>query len=617
MAVEFKEGYVKSIQQEGMSRVAAIRSQPLVSLYMNRADLKPDKKNKLIAAINALGGQELTLDDVLNEGPKKTALIDSIVGSDKAANVKALVGDLGKNVLAEVGVTAQGTANPLRAMIKAQVGSAEYDKKGLGTDTTRLRPLNIPREVYQGSKDVAASLMANPDTRLAGGRMILMMLGGYRPSDFKALRIENIDFKTGLVLGLELKTDDKSKAAGIGAAYFPRPQLDVIKAIMGDRKEGLLFENPDPLDKLINERLRTADMPEILYRQESTGKNITKPATAYDFRRMQETALQAAGYTSTNPVRKYLTWRPISGKEASEGYMALINQSAELEEANALSFEPFIHMTDGNIVEMPDGSVTKTHGQFLTEVGVTELSPYTLRYTASTRGRARLPIAEIERLDLEDTGVVYSDSPIASKATVTDPAAASAYIDIARTNQETRKVQAEINLREKQQSLANMPPKPSKSTTAPEPDMISSAEDLSPDTQKALGSGFDLDAFLGKTKDVVDSVVDKIPPKVIKAIPFLAAPAGYEIAKETASDMGLPGFLPEIIGAAGAAAEVVSPIAPTDIKDASIGFAGVIEKGEQERQVLLNRARQSKTTDIDRGPEAAPATEQDQGFLTR
>jgi hypothetical protein len=112
-------------------------------------------------------------------------------------------------------------------------------------------------------------------------------------------------------------------------------------------------------------------------------------------------------------------------------------------------------------------------------------------------------------------------------------------------------------------------------------------------------------------------VVDKIPPKVIKAIPFVGAPAGYEIAKETASDMGLPGFLPEIIGAAGAAAEVVSPIAPTDIKDASIGFSGVIEKGEQERQALLNRARQSKTTNIDRGPEAAPATQPDQGFLSR
>lgn len=594
MAVEFRDGYISRIQQEGMSRVDALRSQPIVSLYMNRTDLTTNKKSKLVSAISELGGQELTLGDIIDEGPKRTALIDTLINTGETSNVKALIGDLGKNLFAEAGITAQGTANPLRAMMRGQVGGAEYEKKGFGTDTARLRPLNIPKEVYQGTKDIAASLMASPDTRLAGGRMILMMLGGYRPSDFKALRIENIDFETGLVTGLELKTD-KGKVSGIGAAYFPRPQLDVIRSIIGDRKEGLLFENPAALDKLINDQLKSADMPEILYRQESTGKNITQPVTAYDFRRMQETTLQAAGYKSDDPIRKYLTWRPLSKKEASEGYMALINQSAAIEEANALSFEPYIHLTDGNVAEMADGSVMKTHGQFLTEVGVKNLSPFTLRYAASKKGRSTLPIAEMERLDLEDTGVTYSDTPIASKPVVTDPDAASKYIEIAKTNQETRKVQADINLQKKKQERASMPPVASEPKVE-QTDLIESTEDLSDDSRKALGSGFDMNKFLGKTAKAVG-----VGAVLETARQFIEEPVA------TAAELGKEVLLERGLGA-GPGAAVSMIMQSTDLASG--------ELTDEERGYPVEAMRDTGFVDIDRGPEAASAN-QDQGFLSR
>ena len=613
MAVDFNKDFISQITADGKSRGDALRGSSLVDIISNRTDISDKVKAARTQVLSELGASGITLGDITEETPAGKQLFNSIIEKGSTNSVNGFIGDF-KSILAEVGVTAQGTTNPFRTMLKSSVGEAGYLKAGFSTDVSRLIPLQFPQEVYTESKRIAAGLMADPKTRPAGGRMLMMMMGGYRPSDFKALKIENIDFNTGLVKGLELKTDAKpgKKSSNVKIGYLPTAQRDIIKSIIGDKTSGLVFEKPSSLDKTIGDALKNSAIPDIEYLQESTGEYVKQPFSAYDWRRVMETSLSAKGYNDDDLVRKALTWRPPAGNV--QKYQAVIDQSGAIEEANAKAFEPYVLLTEGNRTTGPDGKFTLTHGQFLSDVGVTQLSPYTQRYTVSADGVSKLPVHFQDVVQQKSQGVSFSDKTIASAAITVDPLASDTFVELSKTQMETQLLEAEAAKRTAQ---ANMPPKPSKSTTAREPDMISSAEDLSPDTQKALGSGFDLDAFLGKTKDVVDSVVDKIPPKVIKAIPFLAAPAGYEIAKETASDMGLPGFLPEIIGAAGAAAEVVSPIAPTDIKDASIGFSGVIEKGEQERQALLNRARQSKTTNIDRGPEAAPATQPDQGFLSR
>ena len=311
MAVEFSENYISSITAEGGSRGEALKSQPLISVYMARKDLSTNKKAKIVEAITSLGGQELTLGDLVTEDANRIIFLDNIIAEGQTSDVKAMIGDF-KNLFAEIGVTAQGTTNPFRGILEKHVGQARYEQAGFGTATARLRPISIPPEVYQETKDIAASLMADrdPEVKSAGGRMLLMMLGGYRPSDFKALNIENIDFDTGVVTGLELKTDKGTK--GIGVAYMPRPQLDVIRSVIGNRTSGLVFENPSKLDKIILQELRTSNLPKIKYLQESTRQVVEQPFTAYDFRRMQESTLQAAGFNSDNPIRKYLTWRPLA-----------------------------------------------------------------------------------------------------------------------------------------------------------------------------------------------------------------------------------------------------------------------------------------------------------------
>jgi len=508
MAVEFSENYISSITAEGGSRGEALKSQPLISVYMARKDLSTNKKAKIVEAINSLGGQDLTLGDLVTEDANRVIFLDNIIAEGQTSDVKAMIGDF-KNLFAEIGVTAQGTTNPFRGILEKHVGQAKYEQAGFGTATARLRPISIPPEVYQETKDIAASLMADrdPEVKYAGGRMLLMMLGGYRPSDFKALKIENIDFDTGVVTGLELKTDKGTK--GIGVAYMPRPQLDVIRSIIGNRTSGLVFENPSKLDKIILQELRTSNLPKIKYLQESTRQVVEQPFTAYDFRRMQESTLQAAGFNSDNPIRKYLTWRPLAKKDASEGYMALQNQSSAIEAANALSFEPYVHLTEGNTVKLNDNMVLKTHGQFLTDVGVTQLSPFTKKYVASEAGRSRLPVNVLEKLEQVDDGVTYPQESIMTKATDVSPEAAADYLETSKINRETRRTQAQIDLLDKQAELAAKPAPPK--SKVEQTDLIESTEDLSDDSRKALGSSFDLSSFVKGTKAVGAVIAESLP----------------------------------------------------------------------------------------------------------
>ena len=141
-----------------------------------------------------------------------------------------------------------------------------------------------------------------------------------------------------------------------------------------------------------------------------------------------------------------------------------------------------------------------------------------------------------------------------------------------------------------------------------------------PDLKNRLVSeGFDAERLADTFFDVVKKGLDKIPPKVKKAVPFIAAPGGYQLGKEYAEQAGLPGALPEVIGAATAATEVLSPIAPSDVRDASVGYGGVMEKIDEDRQSIISRAKLARSKKmeeegfINRGTEAT-SENANQGF---
>ena len=606
--VSFNKEFTSRITESGESRGDALRSSSLVDVFQNRSDISENVKNARVKLIQELGFENITLGDISKGSPAREQFIKSIINKGSSAPTKALIGDF-KKILAEVGVTAQGTTNPFRTMIREAVGEAAYNAAGFATDTDRLIPVMYPRQVYSESKRVVAGLMEDPKTRPAGGRMLLMMMGGYRPSDFKALRIENIDFETGLVKGLELKTDDK-KTVKIG--YLPEPQRDIVRSIIGGKTSGLVFDNPASLDKTINTALTNSNIPEIEYLQESSGNYVKQKFTSYDFRRVNETNLSSKGYNDNDIVRKVLTWRPPAGNV--QKYQAVIDQSGAIEEANARAFEPYVLLSEGNIVDSPDGTRTKTHGQFLTDVGVAEVSPYTQRYVVTSDAVSKLPVYLQDAVAEESTGITFSDKPISNVKIDVDPAASTTFKELSKVRLETDLAEAKIKKAEAAQRLADMPEatttaKPAETTVA------ASADEAFPGMrEKAAAKGIDLDKLLNG----MATIIDKTPKPIKSIIPGVAIASGYATGKAKAAEMGASPAVQKLVGGAYGVSEVSPGLSLSDVQDMAAGRQDPDPFGvtPASRIAAEEQMNPGSTGFVEQGiPEAAPAT--DQGFLSR
>ena len=626
-AVSFNKEFTSRITESGESRGDALRGSTLVDIIQNRQDISNTVKTARIKVIRDLGFEDIKLGDITDKTPVREQFLRAIVENGSNSQISAFVGDF-KKVLAEVGVTAQGTTNPFRTMMREAVGEEAYKAAGFTTDTARLIPVNYPREVYSESKRVAAGLMEDPKTRPAGGRMLLMMMGGYRPSDFKALRIENINFETGLVKGLELKTDDGKKNVKIG--YLPEPQRDIIRSIIGDKTNGLVFSNPAGLDKTINTALANSNIPEIEYLQESTGNYVKQKFTNYDFRRVNETNLSSKGYNDNDIVRKVLTWRPPSGNV--QKYQAVIDQSGAIEEANARAFEPYVLLSQGNTTTS-DGTTTKTHGQFLTEVGVTQLSPFTQRYVVTSDAVSKLPVYLQDTVAQESVGVTFSDKPISNVKINVDPAASTTYKELSAKKLEVDLLKAET---EKRNLEANMPPKQPSVSVDP-------GGEASPSLVQALeDNGFSMDDI----DDIFDNLMDKGKTTLKTAGAALgtafAGTALYEAIRDPggagaamARDMAIEGAALAArtgAGVAGALPSIVDPSLGVELQpstlddtldDPSIEYSFTPARPDGPMPLFDERGMVTGSPPQDSGmipepsrvPEAAPA--QDQGFLSR
>ena len=93
------------------------------------------------------------------------------------------------------------------------------------------------------------------------------MFGGFCPRT-NNVKLEDIDFKTGLVSDIEIKTGGGiQKTSGVLAA----PLLDIVRQYVGDRREGLLFENTQNNAQVINkvfDRVFPSDYLTVLIAQQ-------------------------------------------------------------------------------------------------------------------------------------------------------------------------------------------------------------------------------------------------------------------------------------------------------------------------------------------------------------
>jgi integrase len=313
--IEFTPEFEKILTEAEEPRGVVLGRQPLRSVIQNSNANNKKKFLEILDRVPDLG--KLSLNDFMADDKTKAsmAILTKAMSRDEisAGDFKTFRGPM-KNLLEQIGITAQGTTNPFMAQMKKVVAPAELKKlDAVESGENRLIPTRFSKETYAAVKDVGAKLKAK-DTNVHL-QYVLHLLGGYRPSDFKNLKLENINFTTGLVSNLDFKTDIGTE---IKLAYFPQPQLDAIKSYLLNEGyqfdeergkvigKGKLFKNHEANSKVINDELKKTGIKNDYYQEKSKGI-ITKDFSVYDFRRLKETHLTNKGILPDDPIRKTLT----------------------------------------------------------------------------------------------------------------------------------------------------------------------------------------------------------------------------------------------------------------------------------------------------------------------
>jgi integrase len=449
--IEFTPEFEKILTEAKEPRGVVLGRQPLRTVIQNSNANKKAEFLKILDRVPELG--KLSINDFMAEDKTKQSmnLLTQAMKEDKISkgDLKTFRGPM-KNLLEQMGITAQGTTNPFTAQMKKVIAPAELKNlDAIETGDTRLIPTKFSIKTYEAIKDVGATLKEiDPNVHL---QYVLHLLGGYRPSDFKNLRLENIDFSTGLVSNLDLKTDDN---VAIKLAYFPQPQLDAIKSYLlsqgyqfdeerGKVKgKGLLFKNYKSNSETINAELKKTGVKNEYYQEVSKGI-ITKNLTVYDFRRLKETHLTNKGLLPGDPRRSTLTWRAPQG--TVEKYTAGADIGGELEDYNAKSNATLVLL--GN---QTGGSLTLA--QYMSEIGVDaeNIGGYTKRLKVLQSDLIRLPPDKLNFAE-KTIGPLLTTLPkdefaLSMEATEIDKNAADNFKKLAATNLETRQVEADTRL---------------------------------------------------------------------------------------------------------------------------------------------------------------------------
>ena len=148
--ITFEKEFETLLSEKGRVRGDSLKNVPIGQLFSNTTDRKDVAK-----LINKVGLQDYTINDIFGKNTRQ--FVEDLVYTKKLTNAqkKTLIGPF-KPLLAEVGITAQGTTNPLRSHMTNVVGDAVMKTQGFGTDPLRLIPANYPTQAYQALKNLAS-----------------------------------------------------------------------------------------------------------------------------------------------------------------------------------------------------------------------------------------------------------------------------------------------------------------------------------------------------------------------------------------------------------------------------------------------------------------------------
>lgn len=385
MAATFTEQFEKLLSgQEGV-RSEKISNTPLGQLVNNTTGRKDTKA--VLEILEKAGLSNTTIKQINENSDVKEKFgrfFETEAGNTKATNtIKAL-----KNLFEESGYQGQTGRNPVRSLITNVIGVSASAEK-LSTETIRKKPSPYPFETYSKLKTVVTNLISSPDkaTRLAGVQLAMHVIGGYRPSDFKSLKVENIDFKNGVVTDLEVK--DRGKLT-TKQGYLPRIIRDILLKEIDVDGQGFVF--PTNNEEVINKALKKAKIPTTYT---TAGKKSTGTFTLEDTRKLNETHLTSLGYSEKDPLRLAATLR--ASKSTIGEYVATGAAGRQLEELYVKSSTPLVAF-----------SGTSSHAQYLKDIGV-EPSNVVKRYKVLNNVVEQFPLDRVEDFQEKYAGLNFDD----------------------------------------------------------------------------------------------------------------------------------------------------------------------------------------------------------------
>lgn len=387
MAVTFNEQLEKLLAGKEGVRSDKVATTPLKDLVANQVGRKDTQV--VLGTLERAGLLNSTIREINENTETKEKFgrfFESQADTSAATKtIKAL-----KGLFEESGYQAAGTRNPVRSLISSVIGTAATKEK-LPTDPVRKVPSPYPFDTYVKLKEVVTGLLNNQDKaqRLAGVQLAMHVIGGYRPSDFKTLKIENINFSNGIVTGLMIK--DRGKVSE-KAGYFPKIIRDIILKEVGDPtgKTGLVF--PTNNETIINAALKKANIPT----EYTTAGKISKGVfTLEDTRKLNETHLTTLDYKETDDTRLAATLR--ANKTTIGQYVSTGAKARAIEELFVKSSTPHVAF-----------SGTTSHAQYLSDIGV-EPSNIVKRYKVVNDVIDMFPLDRVEDFQEKYPNLAYED----------------------------------------------------------------------------------------------------------------------------------------------------------------------------------------------------------------
>ena len=428
MAVEFSQQFEQSLSGTQGVRSDKIATTPLGVLI--ESSNRKDKKSFM--TVLAKGDLLNTTIREINDNPEvkeKFGRFFEQQGKDKttASSANKVLGSL-QPFFEESGYLGPKGRNPARIVLQDVIGSTAT-KELFSTDPTRKVPSPYTFDTYVKLKEVITGLLNSEDKakRLAGTQLAMHVIGGYRPSDFKTLRIENINFKNGVVTGLEVKDQKRiSEKAG----YFPKIIRDILLREIGDPtgKTGLVF--PKNNEAIINDALKKANIT-TEYTTQGKGKRKGE-FTLEDTRKLNETHLTTLEYSEKDPIRLAATLR--ANKTTIGQYVTTGAAGKSIEKLFVKSSTPHIAF-----------SGTSSHAQYLADIGVPP-SNIVKRYKVTNNVIDMFPLDVVEDFQTAYPTLAYKsgDEVITSTLSEVNEGNAKLYQDTVTTKLQTAKDQADI-----------------------------------------------------------------------------------------------------------------------------------------------------------------------------